>query len=64
MAVAHQLLPKARRDFRQACLDLVHEFDIGDQQEVDERPLPDVGGGSYSQGYTLARFRLRQGYGG
>ena len=37
MAVAHQVLPDACRDLRQADFDLGQELDVGDQQEVYER---------------------------
>ena len=39
MAVAHQMLSEAGRDFRQADFDLGQELDVGDQQEVYERDL-------------------------
>ncbi len=37
VVTAHQMLPDAHRDFRQAYPDLAHELDVGDQQEVYER---------------------------
>ena len=41
MAAAHQVLPDACRDLRQADFDLGQELDVGDQQEVHERD-PDL----------------------
>lgn len=36
MAVAHQVFSEPCRDFRQASLNLVHELDVVDWQEVHE----------------------------